>query len=159
MLHSLLFNALSAFDMVDHEILLQRLETSFGLPGSPLNYWFHSYLSDRSQMVVLGDTRSSGIFLKPGHFRNPIVQDAHGHLRTMEIELKKWCDNDSYFGLMQRITCELSNLSNKLSDTKANQSTRSKNPTTPSQLAIDFSFSYLSLLPNPVTSFRAYMVK
>src|SRR6218665_2207656 len=53
-----LFDASSAFDMVDHEILLQRLETSFGLSGSPLN-WFRSYLSDRSQMVVLGGTSSS----------------------------------------------------------------------------------------------------
>src|SRR6218665_8362 len=48
-----LFNASSAFDMVDHEILLQRLETFFGLSGSPL-YCFRSYRSDRSQMVVLG---------------------------------------------------------------------------------------------------------
>src|SRR6218665_1235054 len=55
-----LFDASSAFDMVDHVILLQPLETSFGLSGSPLN-WFRSYLSDRSQMVVLGDTRSSWV--------------------------------------------------------------------------------------------------
>src|SRR6218665_598170 len=46
--------------MVDHEILLQRLETSFGLSGSPLQ-WFRSYLSDLSQMVVLGDTHSSWV--------------------------------------------------------------------------------------------------
>src|SRR6218665_2893090 len=57
-----LFDASSAFGMVDHEILLQRLETSFGLSGSPLRpNWFRSYLSDRSQMVVLGDTRSSWV--------------------------------------------------------------------------------------------------
>src|SRR6218665_2444774 len=55
-----LVDASSAFDMVDHEILLQRLETYFGLSGSPLN-WFRSYLSDRSKMVVLGDTRSSWV--------------------------------------------------------------------------------------------------
>ena len=46
-----LFDASSVFDMVDHEILLQRLETSFGLSGSPLNR-FRSYLSDRSQYWV-----------------------------------------------------------------------------------------------------------
>src|SRR6218665_1981126 len=35
----------------------------------------------------------------------------------MEIGfLKKWCDNHAYSGLMQRIICELSNLSNKLKD-------------------------------------------
>jgi len=47
-------------------------------------------------------------------------------------------------------------LSNKLKDTKANQSTRIKNPTTSLQLAIDFLFSSLFLLPNLVSSF--YMV-
>src|SRR6218665_3175444 len=45
---------------------------------------------------------------------------------------------------MQRIICELSNLSNELKDTKANQNTRSKNPTMSLQLAIHFSFSPLS---------------
>src|SRR6218665_2022167 len=93
-------------------------------------------------------------FLKPGHLRNPIVQDAHrmGILEQWKL-VKKWCDNHAYSGLMQRIISELSNLSNKLKDTKANQNTRSKNPTTSLQLAIHFSFSSLSFLPNLETSF------
>ena len=69
------------------------------------------------------------IFLKPGHLRNPIVQDAHrmGILEQWELNFKKWCDNHAYSGLMQWIICELSNLSNKLKDNKATQNTRSKN--------------------------------
>src|SRR6218665_3050114 len=71
----------------------------------------------------------------------------------MEIGFKKWCDKHAYSGLTQRIICELSNLSNKLKDTKAHQNTRSKNPTTSLQLAIHFSFSPLSFLPNLETFF------
>src|SRR6218665_1539286 len=76
-----------------------------------------------------------------------------GILEQCKLDFKKWCDNHAYSGLMQRIICELSNLSNKLKDTKANQNTRSKNPTTSLQLAIHFSFSPLSFLPNLETSF------
>ena len=53
-----LFDVSSAFDMVDHAILLQRLELSCGLCGPALT-WFKSYLSDRSQRVVLGDSRTA----------------------------------------------------------------------------------------------------
>src|SRR6218665_660335 len=72
-----LFDASSAFDMVDNEIILQRLETSFGLSGFPLN-WFRSYLSDRSQMVVTdgGDTRSSWVPVQFGVPRGSVL----GHL-------------------------------------------------------------------------------
>ena len=82
------------------------------------------------------------------------MQDAHmmGILEQWKLD-KKGCDNHAYSGLMQRIICELSNPSNKLKDTKANQSTRSKNPTTSLQLAIHFSVSPLSFLPNLETSF------
>ena len=40
----------SAFDMVDHKILLRRLKMSYGICGLPLQ-WITSYLSGRTQYV------------------------------------------------------------------------------------------------------------
>lgn len=40
----------SAFDSIDHTILLQRLQSSFGISISALS-WFHSFLFDRSLSV------------------------------------------------------------------------------------------------------------
>ena len=48
----------SAFDTVDHVILLQRLSTEFGVNG-PALLWVKSYLSDRSQSVKCGDKNSA----------------------------------------------------------------------------------------------------
>ena len=37
----------AAFDTVDHDILLKRLQTSFGIDGVALK-WFQSYLTERT---------------------------------------------------------------------------------------------------------------
>ena len=43
----------AAFDTLDHTLLLQRLHAEVGLDGSALD-WFSSYLSCRSQQVLVG---------------------------------------------------------------------------------------------------------
>jgi len=48
----------AAFDTIDHQILLQRLDHLIGLKGSALS-WFKSYLSDRFQFVHVHDESSS----------------------------------------------------------------------------------------------------
>ena len=43
----------ATFDVIAHDILLQRLEFAFGISGRALK-WFGSYLQDRSQCVCVG---------------------------------------------------------------------------------------------------------
>jgi len=56
----------SAFDTIDHPLLLNRLKTTFGISGFALN-WITSYLSNRFQSVKLGkllscpQTSTSGV--------------------------------------------------------------------------------------------------
>ena len=48
----------AAFDTVDHQILLRRLNSLFGIRDAALK-WFASYLSDRSMQVLIGVTSDS----------------------------------------------------------------------------------------------------
>ena len=49
----------AAFDTINHDILCSRMETHFGVNGIALN-WFRSYLTNRTQAIVLGDLLSGG---------------------------------------------------------------------------------------------------
>ena len=53
-----------AFDTVDHEILIKKLEL-YGIKGNSLR-WFISYLSDRTQVCKVGTTTSSKKYIKTG---------------------------------------------------------------------------------------------
>ena len=48
----------ATFDTIDHSILLSRLQTCFGIPGSVLS-WFESYFSGRFQSVSVHRTLST----------------------------------------------------------------------------------------------------
>ena len=49
----------ATFDTVDHKILRNQLESHFGIKGMALQ-WIVSYLTNRSQRVVIGDTNTIG---------------------------------------------------------------------------------------------------
>ena len=58
-----------AFDMLDHPILLQRLETTFGISGT-MFHWFVSYLVGREESVSADNVLSSPSPLQFG--ANPV---------------------------------------------------------------------------------------
>ena len=57
----------AAFDTVDHDVLLimNRLEHRFGIFDSALS-WVRSYLTNRSQLIVIGNGKSSRFDLNCG---------------------------------------------------------------------------------------------
>ena len=61
---ALLFQS-AAFDIIDHSILLTRLNTCFGISGSVLS-WFTSYLSHRFQSVSVAGVTSAAVLLLYG---------------------------------------------------------------------------------------------
>ncbi len=55
----------AAFDLIDHDILINRLEHVVGLRGTVLK-WFSSYLKGRSFSVRVGEFSSSSVSLECG---------------------------------------------------------------------------------------------
>ena len=62
---SVCFDLSTAFNTVDHQLLLSRLTKSFGVCGTALN-WLASYLGDRNQQVGIGTARSEPTFCTSG---------------------------------------------------------------------------------------------
>jgi len=57
-----LLDLTAAFDTVDHDLLLLRLERQYGLHGVILR-WFQSYLSGRSFRVICVNRTSSIVYI------------------------------------------------------------------------------------------------
>ena len=70
----------TAFDTVDHTLLLSKRER-YGITG-PEGDWFSLYLSSRTQSCVLNSCKSSETFVtsgvaQGGHFRPVIIFIVH----------------------------------------------------------------------------------
>ena len=63
----------SAFDTIDHSILVHRLHTNFGSADTVLQ-WFSSYLTDRTQYISLSNNCS---VFAPVHTGVPL-RSVHG---------------------------------------------------------------------------------
>ena len=55
----ILLDLSAAFDTIDHDILLSRLESRFAVTGVTLN-WLRSYLTDRTEAIEIGVPLSEG---------------------------------------------------------------------------------------------------
>ena len=55
----------AAFDTINHQILLERLKSDFGIDGLAFS-WIQSYLSNRTQYAKLGNRSSSPVELLAG---------------------------------------------------------------------------------------------
>ena len=62
----------AAFDTVDYDILLQRLQNRFGICDKTLQ-WFASYLSKRYRRVVIGESVSQPKLLSSGILQGSIL--------------------------------------------------------------------------------------
>ena len=67
-----MFDLSATFDMVDHAILLKRLNVSFGIQGNALD-WFVSYLSGRSQQVSVHGILASSFYLDFGVLQGSVL--------------------------------------------------------------------------------------
>ena len=47
-----------AFGLIDHELLLKKMQLEFGAQGNAEEWWFRSYLSGRHQRVCVGQATS-----------------------------------------------------------------------------------------------------
>ena len=74
----------AAFDTVDHDILIQRLTTKFGINGVVLN-WFKSYLEGRSQHVSVQGSVSEKFDLKWGGSQGSCLGPLLFKLYTSEL--------------------------------------------------------------------------
>ena len=82
---SLVLDSSAAFDLVDHSILLKRLESTYGFDGLTLE-WFKNYLSDRSFIVSCSGTKSEFVDSSVGVAQGSVLGPLLFFLYTGDLE-------------------------------------------------------------------------
>ena len=80
----LLVDFSSAFDTINHNILITRLRLRYGFVGKTLD-WVISYLKERTQRVVIGDQSSSTTTLTTGVQQGSVLGPLHFSLYVQPI--------------------------------------------------------------------------
>ena len=76
----------AAFDLIDHDILLNRLEKRFGLCDTPLS-WIMSYLSHRNQFVSVSNNTSNEESINRGVPQGSVLGPLLFSLYTSEMKI------------------------------------------------------------------------
>jgi hypothetical protein len=95
----------SAFDTIDHNILIKRMQREFGITGSAL-LWFDSYINDRSSRVCVLGEYSEKLPLKYGVPQGSVVgppiftayaQPAADIIRSFRIAYHTYADDTQLY--------------------------------------------------------------
>lgn len=110
----ILLDLSAAFDLIDHDILLERMNSLLGISGSALD-WFRSYLSERTQRVRIGKAFSVAELLRycvpQGSVLGPMlfliyILPLGALLRKHGVELHGYADDTQIYLELRPITQE-----------------------------------------------------
>ena len=81
----ILLDLSAGFDVVNHQLLLNRLKYRFSFGGVILD-WIESYLTERKQRVAIGDIQSDAVELLQGVLQGSILGPILFSLYTSPLE-------------------------------------------------------------------------